>query len=317
MSKPTIGLALGSGAARGWSHIGIIETLEADGIRPDIVAGCSIGAFVGAAYLTGRLDALKSWAQGLNWQGVVRLLDVSLGSGGPIAGELIERLMDDLGIKGNIEDLERPFASIATNYRTGLEEWHRNGPISEAVRASISLPGVLAPFKIGGDWFVDGGLVNPVPVSACRAMGADFVIAVNLNGDLVGSHPTGSKRNAKNERAQSELVEQAIAALPESWRNNMSSALSELLKPKPATPSYFEVIANSINIMQDRITRSRLAGEPPHVMIAPRLNDMDIFDFDNAGPAIEEGRIRARFALPEIRRGLGIDGESTGNNGVA
>ena len=312
MAKPTIGLALDSGAARGWAHIGVLETLEAEGIRPDLLAGCSIGAFVGAAYVTGRLDALTSWAKDLSWHGVVRLLDISLGSGGPVAGELIEKLMQDLGIGGAIEDLDRPFATIATNYRTGLEEWHRSGPIGKAVRASISLPGVMAPAKIDSDWFVDGGLVNPVPVSTCRAMGADFVIAVNLNGDLVGQRPASSTQEVKNDSARNELVQQAIAALPASWRNNMTSALNELLKPKPAAPGYFEVVANSINIMQDRITRSRLVGEPPHVMIAPRLSQMDIFEFDNAAPAIEEGRVRTRFALPEIKRGLGIDTSPAG-----
>ena len=303
MSKPVIGLALGSGAARGFSHIGILQVLEEEGIRPDVIAGCSIGAFVGAAYLSGSLDRLHDWAQALTWREVARMLDLSLKGGGLFAGAPIERLIGTLGISGNIEDLDRPFATVATDYVTGREEWLRKGPLGKTIRASISIPGVLTPVQLDGGWFVDGGLVNPVPVSTCRALGADFSIAVNLNGDLVGRRKPPARSEASNAGRQ-ELVEQALAALPAGWRQGTARAVQEFLTPEPAKPGYFDVLANSINIMQDRITRSRLAGEPPHVMIVPRLAEMGPFDFDQAAMAIEEGRERARFALPEIRRAL-------------
>ena len=307
MAKPVIGLALGSGAARGFAHIGVLEALEEEGIRPDIVAGCSIGAFVGAAHLKGRLDKLSEWAEALTWRDVVRLLDISLSGGGLFAGELIERLMTELGIDGDIEDFDRPFAAIATDYVTGREEWLREGAVGKAVRASISLPGILAPVELDGDWYVDGGLVNPVPVSACRALGANFIIAVNLNGDLVGRR-RAPQRPDRNDAWHEELVEQAIAVLPAAWRQGASQAVRDFLAAEPPKPAYFDVLANSINIMQDRITRSRLAGEPPHVMIAPRLAALGPFDFDQARLAIEEGRERTREALPEIRRGLAAGG---------
>lgn len=303
MSKPVIGLALGSGSARGWSHIGVLEVLVEAGIEPDVIAGCSMGALVGAAHLTGSLERLKTWAEALSFPELARRLDVSFSSGGIIGGRLIERLMEELGISGEIEDLPKPFASVATDYVTGREEWLRQGPLAQAIRASISIPGVLAPCKIGSDWFVDGGLVNPVPVSTCRALGATFIIAVNLNGDLVGRRvPKETVDRQKDDRA--ELINRAMAGLPASWRDGMASTLQDILSPKPETPSYFDVLANSINIMQDRITRSRLAGEPPHVMIMPRLASMGPFQFDEAQVAIEEGRTRARFAVPEIRRAL-------------
>ncbi|PLX39319.1 MAG: patatin [Hyphomicrobiales bacterium] len=310
MAKPVIGLALGSGAARGLAHIGIIEALEAEGIRPDIVAGCSIGAFVGAAYVSGRLEAMREWAESLVWHDVAGLLDVSLTGGGLIGGKPVEKLLRTLEITAPIEDLDRPFATVATDYASGREEWFTSGPIGKAVRASISLPGIFSPVKIAGDWYVDGGLVNPVPVSTCRALGANFVIAVNLNGDLVGRRAV-PEPDSDDTANRNEMVEQAISALPVSWRDGTRQAVTEFLKPKPKTPSYFEVLANSINIMQDRITRSRLAGEPPHVMITPRLSDMSIFAFDQAAEAIEEGRSCARYAMPEIQRALANRGHKS------
>ena len=306
MSKPVIGLALGSGAARGFSHIGILQVLDEEGIRPDVIAGCSIGAFVGAAYLTGRLDRLHDWAQALTWREVARLLDVSLKGGGLFAGAPIERLMETLGISGNIEDFDRPFATVATDYVTGREEWLREGPVGKAIRASISIPGILTPVELDGEWFVDGGLVNPVPVSTCRALGANVIIAVNLNGDLVGRRKPPARSDTANS-GREEMVEQAVQVLPAGWRQGTARAVQEFLTPEPARPGYFDVLANSINIMQDRITRSRLAGEPPHVMVVPRLAAMGPFDFDQASMAIKEGRERARFALPEIRRALSAE----------
>src|SRR5215468_2965682 len=186
MGNPRIGLALGSGAARGWSHIGVIEGLAEAGIEPEVVCGCSIGALVGAAYVAGELPALKDFAQSLTWREIARMLDVRLSGGGLIGGHDIVAFLRKLKISAPITSYSRPFAAIATDLETGREIWLREGPIEEAVRASISIPGILSPARHGHSWLVDGGLVNPVPVSICRALGADVVIAVNLNGDLVG-----------------------------------------------------------------------------------------------------------------------------------
>ena len=188
MASQRIGLALGSGAARGWSHIGVIEALVEAGVEPHIVCGCSIGALVGAAYVAGELPALKSFAQSLTWREIARMLDVRLSGGGLIAGQEIVALLRKLNISAPIASYKKPFAAIATDLESGREMWLREGPIDEAVRASVSIPGILSPARHADRWLVDGGLVNPVPVSVCRALGADVVIAVNLNGDLIGRH---------------------------------------------------------------------------------------------------------------------------------
>jgi NTE family protein len=305
MTKPVIGIALGSGAARGWSHIGVIEKLEEEGIRPDIICGCSIGAYVGAAYAAGRLGELRQWAEDFAWRQVVGKLDIELSGGGPISTAFVTGFMKDLGIAGNIEDFKRRFAAVATDYVTGLEEWFDAGPVDRAVRASAALPGIFAPHRIGDNWYVDGGLVNPVPVSVCRAMGANFVIAVNLNGELIGRR----RLNAGFADAGTDepgIIETALDNLPEGWGPLVARAAKKFLGGREQVPGYFDILANSINIMQDRITRSRLAGEPPHALLVPRLGDMSLLDFEDAKKAIEEGRKTADYALPEIRRMLDV-----------
>ena len=186
MTRPRIGLALGSGAARGWSHIGVIDALAEAGIEPDVVSGTSIGSLVGAAYVAGRLTALRQWAMAVTWREIVGMMDVRLSGGGLIDGKLIVAFLQGLGIAGPIESYAKKYAAVATDLVTGREIWLQSGPIHEVVRASIAMPGILSPTKIGGEWLVDGGLSNPVPVSVCRAFGADVIIAVNLNGDLLG-----------------------------------------------------------------------------------------------------------------------------------
>jgi NTE family protein len=267
MPRPRIGLALGSGSARGWSHIGVIEALHAAGIEPNIVCGASIGSVVGAAYVTDRLSALKDFALALTWREIVGLLDIRLSGGGLINGKQIVDLLQKLKIDFAIEKSAKPFAAIATDLQSGREIWLREGPINQAVRASIALPGIFSPAHIDGRWLVDGGLVNPVPVSACRALGADIVIAVDLNGDIM-------ERRFKTEPAipaagraagmPPEFIRRLLDQIPPAIREQATAIAPRLLQSAPDSPGYFEVLANSINIMQDHITRSRLAGEPPH-----------------------------------------------------
>ncbi len=295
MNRLKIGLALGSGAARGWSHIGVLNVLMAEGIRPDVIAGSSMGALVGAAHVTGSLDRLETWARDLTWRGMVSLMDLSLSRGGLIRGDEIITFLEELGIKGNIENLDMPFMAVATDLTTGREVWLQEGPIGSAIHASISMPGIFAPRKRGRHWLLDGGLVNPVPVSACRALGADIIIAVNLNGDLVGPH-----RLPNLYHHEPDLVSQLLAKAPASVAENLSR-LAPTLQPKENAPGYFDVLTASINIMQDQITRSRLAGEPPHVLLNPRLASYNLLDFDRATEIIAEGEETARRALPHIR----------------
>jgi len=304
MARLRIGLALGSGSARGWSHIGIIEALQKAGIEPDIVCGSSFGAIVGAAYVTNQLPALKSFAEALTWREIVGLLDVSLAGGGLINGKQITALLRRLGIDATIENCAKPYAAIATDLETGREIWLREGPIDEAVRASIALPGIFSPARHGDHWLVDGGLVNPVPISACRALGADIVIAVSLNGDIVGRRFNAEPSTPVGRFAAvpPDFLRRLIDQVPVSLREQAAAVAPKLLQSAPSRPGYFDVLANSINIMQDQITRSRLAGEPPHVMLVPRLGDIGLMEYHRAAEAIAEGYACVEQAMPILRR---------------
>ena len=249
-----VGLALGSGSARGWAHIGVVRALEQAGVRPELVCGTSIGSLVGAAYAAGELDRLEQWARSLRKGEVIKFLDVSLGRG-LVKGERIMSFLRSNFRDRPIEDLALPFAAVATSLENGAEVWLRRGSTLAAVRASIAIPGLLAPVRHDGSLLVDGGLVNPVPVSLARAMGADFVIAVDLNSDIAGRY-----LRARSRRGDVTL------------------------------PSPREVLASSINVMQVRITRSRLAGEPPDLLVTPRLAHFGLFDYHRAEEGIEEGK---------------------------
>jgi len=292
--RPKIGLALGSGSARGWSHIGVIRALADQGIEPDIITGCSIGALVGAAYAKGDLDKLEGWVRQLRWKEIVDLMDISFLGGGFLKGDKLIQFIMEKTKDINIEDLDMPFGAVTTDLDSGREIWLQSGSILEAVRASIALPGLFTPVKRDGCWHVDGGLVNPVPVSLCRAMGAEFVIAVNLNGDVVGKRRREHDKNIKVARkkeseAEVELWDRFISQFKNSVQNKKEEWLNDLLGSSKDMPGMFEVLAGSINIMQDRITRSRMAGEPPDVMLAPRLAHINMLEFDRADEVIAEG----------------------------
>src|SRR5690606_14293613 len=187
LNQAKIGLALGSGSARGWSHIGILRVLEEAGIVPDIVCGTSVGALVGAAYVDGQLEPFEKWVRSLTWQSVMGLLDFTI-TGGLIHGEKLFAYLRSHFSEKDITSLPKLFGTVATELVTGREVWLRDGSVIDAVRASAALPGLFKPVQMDGRLLVDGALVNPVPVSLCRAMGADIVIAVDLNSDLIGRH---------------------------------------------------------------------------------------------------------------------------------
>lgn len=300
---PRIGLALGGGSARGWSHIGVIRALEEAGVKPDLVCGTSIGALVGAAYVDGELDRLERWVRGLKLQTVVSFLDFSLGSG-LIKGEKLMAFFREHFVDRDIRELARPFGAVATDLQYGREVWLRAGPVTDAVRASIALPGLFTPALHEGRWLVDGGLVNPVPVSLCRAMGAELVIAVDLNTDLLGRHlkpkPARSTRARKAVEPES-LTETVMARIQDGLAQ---LGLNHDDGPRP--PAMLDVLATSINIMQVLITRSRLAGEPADVLIAPRLAELELMDFHRADVAIAAGHQAVATALQQLQ--TSIDG---------
>ena len=272
----------------------MIRTLEEAGISPDIVCGTSIGALVGAVYAAGELPRFESWVRELKWKGVVSLLDPRMGGGLIEGSKLIEffrQRFDDKGIK----KLPKTFSCVATDLVSGRETWLREGPVIDAVRASIALPGLFTPAVHEGRLLVDGGLVNPVPVSLCRALGADIVIAVDLNWDLVGRRNRVSGNDQKEEAGEDNgsLVDTILARFRPGKRRKQDG--------EPDMPSMLDVLGTSLNIMQVRITQSRLAGEPADAMIRPRLSDIAAMDFHRAPAAIAEGEKAAQHALPMIQ----------------
>lgn len=281
LRKPLVGLALGGGSARGWAHIGVIKALEEAGIRPDLVCGTSIGALVGAAYAAGELERLEQWVLGLTFKDVIALMDVRLSSG-LLKGDRLMNFFRRHFADRPIEELNMPFAAVATSLRNGAEVWLRRGSALDAVRASIALPGLFAPVLYEETVVVDGGLVNPVPVSLARAMGADLVIAVDLGSDILGHY-----------EAAKPPVE-APAGEVSDWIRKLQDRLGTLMPARnsdePRIPSMFDVVTSSISIMQVRITRSRMAGDPPDLVVAPRLAYLGLLDFHRAQDAIEEGR---------------------------
>jgi len=303
MAKTRIALALGSGAARGWAHIGVIDVLAEAGIVPDIICGTSMGALVGAVHAGGQLDGLRDWAVGADWRSVASMVDINLLAGGLVDGMHIVKWLTGLGLPERIEDLKIPFAAVATDISSGREIWLKSGPLAPAVRASIGMPGVFSPTKIDGRWLSDGGLVNPIPVSLCRAMDADFIIAVNLNDDLLARPLVVEPEPAVTEKtSKPESLIELIRSIPASVQAQMSSL--NWFGNAPSVPSYFDVLTNAIDIMQDHITRSRLAGEPPHILVAPRVVDIGLMDFHRAADAIALGRAAAEQMVPEIQAKL-------------
>jgi NTE family protein len=304
--RPSIGLALGGGAARGFAHIGVLRTLMEHGIHADVVVGTSIGAVAGGCYAAGHLDPFEDWGRKLTTRGVLGYLDISLGGSGIISGgRLAARLEETLG-EQMIEALPRHFACIATELGTGHEIWLTRGRLVEALRASYALPGIFTPVFLGGRWLVDGALVNPVPVSAARALGARLVIAVNVNSDLLGHGSTIASHGSDeaDEKARAEARE-----LREESGFRQIFSPERLLKRHflggmPGRPNISHVMMDAFNIMQDRVTRSRLAGDPPDVLISPRLGTVGLFDFHRAKEAIERGAQATERAIDDIKMAL-------------
>lgn len=305
-SRPaTIGLALGSGIARGWAHIGVIRALEKAGIRPDIICGTSIGAVVGGTYVAGKLDRIEEWARGMTQRRLFKFLDLGLTGGGLLSGQkLAAELNNALGMQ-EIQSLERRFVAVTTELATGHEIWLRQGHVVEAMRASYALPGIFTPVKIEGRWLVDGALVNPVPVSTCRAFGARLVIAVNLNADIFGM---GTIRKGDRLETATELDEENSEArtLIAGAGRTSRFALRQLLSTAKGAPGLTTVMFGAFNIVQDRLARSRLAGDPPDVLVNPPVAHIGLLDFHRAAETIALGEEAMRQMLPTIKEALDV-----------
>jgi len=294
-----VGLALGSGSARGWAHIGVIQALAEAGIQIDFVAGTSIGAVVGAVYASGNIEALKDVVLQFDWKQIASFLDVVFPKSGLIDGNKIAGFVRSHVEKKNIEDLPIPFCAVSTDLATGNDVVIREGDIIEAVRASISVPGIFTLVRTDDMTLVDGGLVNPVPVSVVREMGANFVIAVDLNHDIIGKRgakkvPVSVQRNhGLRKEAMNEVTGRGkiLNALNRRIRSVDLPALAQIRQwmAGDPMPNIFEVLVSSINIMETRITATRLKAEPPDLLIQPNLGHIGFLEFNRAHEAIAEG----------------------------
>ena len=296
-TSPKIGLALGSGASRGWSHIGVIDALVAEGIEPDIVCGTSVGAMMGAAYVAGNLPKLKDWVMASSRADVYRFFDIKFSQTGFVDIHRLDQFLNDYVVDKETEigDLPKPFLAVSTCLNSGQEIWSRTGKVAKSVRASMSLPGLFPPVRYEGRWLVDGGLVNPVPVTACRALGADVVIAVNLNSDIVGKRLDRTVETSASE-------EEGLLQYLKQQAKEYSSSLFSSAKEEEISPGLLSVVSSSINIFQDRITRSRLAGDPADIMISPRLRDVGLLEFGKAAEAMQTGEACVQRVIPDIKR---------------
>jgi NTE family protein len=298
----SIGLVLGGGAARGFAHIGVLRTLAAHGIRPDVIAGTSIGAVVGGLFAAGQLDAFEDWCRQLTRRRVLGYLDFRFGGSGLISGSRLASKLEGTIGNTSFADLPLRLAAIATEIGTGHEIWLTRGRVSEAMAASYALPGIFPPKLIGGRWLMDGAMVNPLPISAARALGARLVIAVNLNADNFGRGTTiqdhGPDDQDDARRAQHELDRSRRGMFrPDRLLHREFFGASD-------RPGISTVMVEAFQVMQDRITRSRLAGDPPDVMISPRLGRINLFDFHRAKDAIALGAEAAEKSIEAISESI-------------
>jgi NTE family protein len=279
-----IALALGGGVARGWAHIGVLKAVDDFALPVSMIAGTSIGALAGGCYLSGKLGELEDFARSLTKTNILRYLDFTLRGTGLITGSRLATEMEQRMAGTNIEDLPKPFIAVATEIRTGHEIWLSDGPLVPAIRASYALPGVFAPVFHGGRELVDGAIVNPVPVSVCRAYEPDLVIAVNLNTQTVG-------RGTVVRASHYDPIETALAE----DENSQAKQWFRFMQATGGTPptkgrlGMTSVMIEAFNIIQDRIARARLAGDPPDFTIRPKLKDIGFIEFHRADEAIRIG----------------------------
>jgi NTE family protein len=296
VTRPRVGFALGSGSARGWAHIGILRALAERGFVPDVIAGASVGALVGAAHAFGRLEELESWVSALTQRDVWRLVDTTFRGGGVMTGN---RLMEAIAARvgdAPIESLPIAFGAVATDLYTGEEIWLREGSFMTAVRASSGVPGLFAPTWHQGRWLIDGGVVNPVPVSLCRALGADIVVAVDLSRSVTKIARRARERLSGSTAAAAPSAgngETAVSdegnAILQRW-SGVVDGIVESFRSRRTEPGLLEVMSGAVNIMQERVTQSRFALDPADLVLRPDLMDFQLMDFHRAREAIEVGR---------------------------
>ncbi len=293
-----VALALGGGAARGWSHIGVLRAIDEANIPVSMIAGTSIGALVGGCYLAGKLDELEEFARSITRRNILRYMDFAFRASGLISGvRLAERMENEIGHL-KIEDLDRRFIAIATDINSGNEVWLDNGSLVSAIRASYALPGVFEPVTHCGRLMVDGALVNPVPVSACRAFEQKIVLAVNLGSEVFGRSAIVRSSSIPIDEQHGNLSLESNAGLA-SWFN-LTTSEDKTASHNRSRLGVTGVMIEAFNIIQDKIVRSRLAGDPPDFSIRPQLQGIGLSDFHKADEAIEQGYLVAKAKLQTL-----------------
>jgi len=269
-----IGLALGGGGARGCAHVGVIKALTEAGIPIDFIAGTSIGSFIGGVYCAGDIKALEEFLLKIEWKDVVKYLDPVLPKRGLFEGAKFRKIIDQLIPKSDFKYARVPYIAVATDLLTGKEVRIKSGNIADAIRASIAIPGIFTPFKKGKSHLVDGGVINPLPVSVVRDMGADIIIAVDLN------HSFMKEKSVPKKTDQGKFLK---------WVT-------------PDWPTIIDVIENSMFVMQDEITQKNLTVCKPEILLQPVLEASSIFDFHRAKKMIDAGYATAKKQIPAIKK---------------
>lgn len=297
-----IGLALGGGAALGWAHIGVLRVLQENGVRIDVIAGTSIGSIVGACYASDKLDSLEEIARAMNWRKMIGLADVQIGKSGFLAGEPIIKLLNKHFDGLLIEDLNIPYGAVAADLVSGEEVVFRTGDVVQAIRPSISLPGIFTPVRSGDRLLVDGGLLNTVPVSVCQDMGADYVIGVNVVGDYQGQAGASGILSIGRETSGGIEVKETELTIADAnaWKKAASTlreSVSGFFKRKNKDPSFLGVALTSSAMILRQISESQQALCPADLFVVPQIGHITQIEFDRADELIALGRAAMETAL--------------------
>jgi len=319
IAKPTISLVLGSGGARGYAHIGVIEELLAQGYEIRSISGASMGALIGGVYAAGKLDGYRDWVRELQRFDVLRMLDWTFSGGGLIKGDrIVDKLRELIG-EMNIEDLPIAYTAVAVDLQAQREVWFSRGSLFDAIRASIAIPTVFRPHRYEGRMLVDGGLLNPVPITPTLRDLTDCTIAVDLNAPA--ETPEVIAADAPIDPAQIEPASEGVPVVADAppaengeqpsaqgYRQKITELLGGLLekrdkKDEPADAGLLETFARSLDVVQATITRFKLAAQPPDLLVPIPRNAAAFYEFHRAHELIELGRVRMRLALQDFKPG--------------
>ncbi|MEI6210736.1 MAG: patatin-like phospholipase family protein [bacterium] len=296
-TRPRIGLALGSGGARGWAHVGVLRRLQELNVPIYCVAGTSIGSIMGAVFAARRLDVIEDLSRQIDWRRVARMfVEVGFPRAGLVTGHRIQQLIQEVVGVHLIEDLLIPFAAVAANLKTGEQVVLSRGSVVDAIRASIAIPGIFVPAQHDGHHLVDGGMINPLPIDVAESMGADVVIAVDVNllpGRGIDPPHTACPTVAHGmDRDVTAILAHTREALPR-VQSAFADAMERWFRRETTGLTIFDVLTRSVRIAENQITHGRLKLHPPALLIQPAVGSIETLEFHRASQAIEAGRAAA------------------------